>query len=90
MMSFWIISFSIMAFAIAGTAKAQTSWPNKPVTLVVTYPPGGGADAMARLIAPKLGEALGQPVVIENRGGASGQIGAGIVARAAPDGYTLM
>lgn len=71
-------------------ATAQTAFPNKPVTLVVTYPPGGGADAMARLIAPKMGDALGQPVIIENKPGASGQIGASAVAKATPDGYTLM
>ena len=75
---------------VATPAMAQSAFPNKPVTLVVTYPPGGGADAMARLIAPKMGEALGQPVIIENKPGASGQIGASAVAKAAPDGYTLM
>ncbi len=80
----------LFSLAIPSLVSAQSGWPSKPITIVVTYPPGGGADAMARLIAPKLGEALGQPVVIENRGGASGQIGAGIVAKAAPDGYTLM
>lgn len=74
----------------AGTAMAQANFPSKPITLVVTYPPGGGADAMARLIGPKMGEALGQSIVIENRAGASGQIGAAAVAKAAPDGYTLM
>lgn len=74
----------------ATTAMAQANYPSKPITLVVTYPPGGGADAMARLIGPKMGEALGQSIVIENRAGASGQIGAAAVAKAAPDGYTLM
>ena len=83
------IAAMISLACITGSAHAQ-AWPSKPVRLVVTYPPGGGADAMARLIAPKLGEELGQPVIVENRPGASGQIGADQVAKSAPDGYTLM
>lgn len=84
---------ALTALALSGitpSAIAQAAYPNKPITMVVTYPPGGGADAMARLIAPKMGEALGQPVVIDNKPGAGGQIGAATVAKAAPDGYTLM
>ena len=83
--------FVLSAAAMLAPTHAQVeAWPAKSISLVVTYPAGGGADAMARLIAPKLGEALGQPVIVENKPGASGQIGASAVAKAAPDGYTLM
>jgi tripartite-type tricarboxylate transporter receptor subunit TctC len=74
----------------AQTSASSGQWPAKPISLIVTYPPGGGADAMARLLAPKMAEALGVSVVVENKPGASGQIGAAFVAKAAPDGYTLM
>lgn len=88
--SLFILPLLCLSVIATQAAHSQTKYPNKPITLVVTYPPGGGADAMARLIAPKMGEALGQPVVIDNKPGASGQIGAAQVAKAAPDGYTLM
>jgi len=79
------------AALLAGAAHAASAaYPDHPVTLVVTYPPGGTVDVVARLIGPKLSEKLGQPVVIENRGGAGGMIGGAVVAKAKPDGYTLM
>ncbi len=75
----------------ATAALAQTGdFPTKPITLVVTFPAGGSSDALARPLAQRLQQALGQPVVIENRGGAGGTIGAAHVAKTAPDGYTLM
>jgi tripartite-type tricarboxylate transporter receptor subunit TctC len=77
------------AFAFAPLAWAQ-AWPVKPIRLVVNYPAGGTSDLMARAFAPQLAETLGQPVVIENRGGAAGNIGLEVVAKAAPDGYTLL
>ena len=86
---YWLAA-SLLSAPLLASAQAAAPWPTKPITLVVTYPPGGGADAMARLIAPKLGEALGQNVIVENKPGAGGQIGAASVAKAVPDGHTLM
>src|SRR5688572_22546620 len=76
---------------IAGPAISQTaSYPTKPVRVIVPFVPGGNVDLVARSIAPKMSEALGQPVRIDNRGGAGGIIGTEAVAKAAPDGYTLL
>ena len=71
-------------------ASAAQDWPNKPVKMIVPFPPGGGTDTVARPLAAKLSELLGQQVVIDNRGGAGGTIGAAVVAKAAPDGYTVL
>lgn len=78
------------AAPLAGPARAQAGWPNRPVRVMVPYPPAGGADTTARIIFAKLSEQLGQQFIIENRGGAGGTIGEAVVAKAEPDGYTLL
>src|SRR5215471_10306187 len=78
------------AAPFAGGARAQTAWPERPVRVMVPYPPAGGADTTARILFGKLSADLGQQFIIENRGGAGGTIGEAIVAKAASDGYTLL
>src|SRR5262245_44849606 len=79
-----------LVFAEAGIARGQTNYPSRAIQLVVTVPPGGAADLVGRLVGAKLADALGQPVVIANRGGAGGTIAAAAVAKSDPDGYTLL
>ncbi|WP_019142526.1 Bug family tripartite tricarboxylate transporter substrate binding protein [Noviherbaspirillum massiliense] len=85
-----ILAAALSLAAIALPAVGQDKWPSKPITAVVPFPPGGSTDALTRALAPKMQEQLGQPIVVENRAGATGAIGAGFVKNAAPDGYTFM
>jgi tripartite-type tricarboxylate transporter receptor subunit TctC len=80
----------LAALLLAAAGASAQDWPNKPVRLVVPFPPGGGTDTVARPLAARLTQVLGQQFVIENRGGAGGTIGAATVAKAAPDGYTVL
>jgi tripartite-type tricarboxylate transporter receptor subunit TctC len=83
-----LVSTAALATALPALTSAQ-AWPNKPVTLIVPFPPGGGTDAFARPLSAQLSKQLGKQVIIDNRGGAGGTVGAALAAKAAPDGYTF-
>ena len=85
-----IVAVGLTALCALFPASALAEYPDRPVKLVVPFPAGGGADNLARMIMPRVAQALGVPIVIENKPGAGGNVGAEFVARAAPDGYTLL
>src|ERR1044072_8761846 len=81
---------ALAAPAVSRSAFAQSAWPNRGVRIVVGFPPGGGADSAARIAAARLSELWGQQVIVENKGGAGGNIAHDTAAHAAPDGYTML
>jgi tripartite-type tricarboxylate transporter receptor subunit TctC len=86
---FTIASIALALLPLALAPAHADNFPSRPITLIVPFPPGGSTDVAARIMADKMGAALGQPVIVENVGGAGGSIGVGRLARAAPDGYTI-
>ncbi len=85
-----ISSGLLPALPLAASAESAANWPTKPVKIIVPYPPGGSSDIIARSISQPLSVALGQSVIVENKAGANGNLGADFVAKSAPDGYTLL
>jgi tripartite-type tricarboxylate transporter receptor subunit TctC len=79
----------VISLGFGGVAAAQGGWPDRPIRMLISFPPGGSSDAIARIVQPGLEKRLGQPIVLENRPGAGGMIAIDAVARAAPDGYTI-
>ncbi len=87
----WLAAVAGLALVcITGQVTAQTAWPSKPVRIVVPFAPGGTTDILARAVAPELSKVFGQTFIVDNRGGAGGNLGADLVAKATPDGYTLL
>lgn len=84
----WILAAALLA-QWAPAAQAQSNYPDKPIRVIVTFPPGGSADAVVRMLVPRLNDKLGQQVVVDNRPGAGGNVGLALAAKAPPDGYTL-
>jgi len=89
-MRFRTASILLLATALPWSAAVAQSWPAKPVRLIVPFAPGGTADTLGRLVAAKLGDTFKETLVVENRGGAGGVVGSELVAKSAPDGYTLV
>ncbi len=85
-----LMSFVLLAVALASGIAAAQTWPTKPIRIIVPYPAGGTSDILARALGPGITAALGQPVVVENKAGATGNLGADYVAKAAPDGYVFL
>jgi tripartite-type tricarboxylate transporter receptor subunit TctC len=83
-------SIATLCFALASSSAFSQAWPAKPIRFIVPFPPGGATDVLARTIAPKLGEGLGQQVIVDNRAGAGGMIGVELAAKSPPDGYTMV
>lgn len=87
----WLtVAATALATVLAAPASAQSNYPDRPIRLIVPFPPGGTSDVVGRIFAEALGKQIGQPVVVENRGGAGGTVGSRAVASATPDGYTLL
>jgi tripartite-type tricarboxylate transporter receptor subunit TctC len=90
MRTLYVLLCAALVAAVPGLAESQSAYPTKPVRMIVPFPPGGGNDLLARIIGQKLGDTWGQPVIIDNKPGGNTIVGTEALARAAPDGYTLM